>query len=825
MINLKKSGLFLFVFILCELIVNAQTNPSPFNLGGGNYFMGSWASSQAAGTYPPNMYFHTCANDSNPLLTDPATADYSSAYNLGSGNRFAGLGASGYALFNYSKASNTIGASVLGLNTIGRTNIIITWVSRTWAVGNAYNIRLQYRISATSPWIDVPGPIEYVYNGTSPNIQAFSISLSDLTSNVVDNEASIQVRWKYYYVSGYLNNSCNLSIDDITVNSLASQMGPVVSGTVAHVTCPSGNDGAIVLSVTGGVSPYSYLWNNGSTIANRSNLTAGTYTVTVTDVNGLTSSASFTLNVLNQPPAPLGNISGSSSVCAGASNITFTVPTSLGATNYQWTVPANTTIVSGNGTNVLVVNFAGNFTTGVLCVAASNVCGTTAPVCLNLILNSGIPNTPSTITGSANGVCGLTRNYSVTNVANVTYVWTVPVGATILSGQGTNAVSIQYSNAFVSGILSVVASNVCGNSNARTKTIYGKPAKPASVNGPVLFCVSDTVVFSTSVVFGSSSYHWTVPSGLIILNGNGTNSITVTGNGTNALGDVCVRAQNNCGNSGYRCLAVEATASLSSIGSIAGTANGICGLTKNYSVVNLAGINYSWTVPVGANLNSGQGTNSVNVTFNNIFSSGDIIVSATSLCGSAVTSFKTLYGRPSSPSTITGPSNPCFNGQSIMYTCSVSAGASSYTWTIPAGASLISGQGTNSILLNFTGSIGNVLALKVKAINSCGTSSNRTLNVTLINCPRLQDEEINSLILYPNPTQDQLNVSWSSSYNEKVQLACIDILGQTIYQKEIEANEGRNEFKLNTSLISDGVYFMRISKDGIIQSRKFVVKH
>jgi hypothetical protein len=61
--------------------------------------------------------------------------------------------------------------------------------------------------------------------------------------------------------------------------------------------------------------------------------------------------------------------------------------------------------------------------------------------------------------------------------------------------------------------------------------------------------------------------------------------------------------------------------------------------------------------------------------------------------------------------------------------------------------------------------------------------------------------------------------------NEKVQLSCIDILGQTIYHKEIEANEGRNEFKLNTSLFSDGVYFMRITRDGNTQSRKFVVKH
>jgi hypothetical protein len=678
---------------------------------------------------------------------------------------------------------------------------------------------VDYWMRLITPYTSLTYTQSYGVNAASPAYDSVRVTSWDWPI--------IPVQTSPYAIPSSPNGNSNpwLITANTTPCGYGSNSALSVSGTITHETCPGGNDGAIVLTVTGGVSPYAYFWSNGSAVSSLSNLTTGTYTVTVTDGNGLTSSASFTLNVLNQPPAPLSNIIGSPSVCAGSSNITFTVPASLGATNYQWTIPANTTIVSGNGTNVLVVNFASNFTAGILCVTASNVCGTTAPMCLNLVANSSVPSIPSTIIGSAQGVCGLTRSYSVTNVANVTYLWTVPVGATILSGQGTNAVSIQYSTSFVSGVLSVVASNVCGNSNARTKTIYGKPAKPTAVNGPNLFCVTDTVVFSTNVVFGSSSYHWTVPSGLVILNGNGTNSITVTGNGTNAQGDVCVRTQNTCGNSGYRCLTVEAMASLSSIGNITGTANGICGLTKNYSVVNLPGINYSWTVPVGATINSGQGTNAVNVTFNNIFSSGDIIVSATSLCGSAVTSFKTLYGRPSSPSTITGPSNPCFNGQSIMYTCSVSAGASSYTWTIPAGASLISGQGTNSILLNFTGSIGNVLALKVKAINSCGISANRILNVTLINCPRLQDEEINSLILYPNPTQDELNITWNSLNNEKVQLSCIDILGQTIYQKEIDSNEGRNEFKLNTSLFSDGVYFMRITRDGNTHSRKFVVKH
>ncbi|MBK7683500.1 MAG: hypothetical protein IPJ26_14010 [Bacteroidetes bacterium] len=68
------------------------------------------------------------------------------------------------------------------------------------------------------------------------------------------------------------------------------------------------------------------------------------------------------------------------------------------------------------------------------------------------------------------------------------YTWSVPAGATILSGQGTNAVSIQFTTSFVSGAISVVASNACGTSNARTKTVYGKPTKPTVINGPTLLC-------------------------------------------------------------------------------------------------------------------------------------------------------------------------------------------------------------------------------------------------------------------------------------------------------------------------------------------------
>lgn len=67
----------------------------------------------------------------------------------------------------------------------------------------------------------------------------------------------------------------------------------VISITKTNVSCNAGSNASILLSVTGGTPGYSYLWNNGATVQNRNNLSAGTYTVTVTDTKGCTTSMSI----------------------------------------------------------------------------------------------------------------------------------------------------------------------------------------------------------------------------------------------------------------------------------------------------------------------------------------------------------------------------------------------------------------------------------------------------------------------------------------------------------------------------------------------------
>ncbi len=420
MLNWGKYALLIILFACSGLIVNAQTNPAPFNLGGGNYFFGTWASSQPAGTYPANMYFHTCARDSNPLLGDPTTANYTGVYNLGTLNRFIGLADSGYSQFNYSKSPNTIGASVLGLNSTGRTDLIVTWTSKTWAVGNAYNIRLQYRISTVSPWLDVPGPVEYVYNGTPPNRQTISVNLSIATANAVDNRTNMQLRWKYYYVSGFGANSCNLSIDDITVSSLAAVGDNISTGVI------SGSPFCVSASTSGSVTvPFTY--------ASAANFPAGGCTFSAE----LSNSAGQFLS-----PTVIGTVVSNAS---GAQSILCTLPPGLGTgTSYRIRVTSDVPPVLGvdNGSDLTIYLSPFDVTSpGANCINLGSNISWVLPVgCYNEIMVVAQPLVPFTVNPAGNGSA---------YTANATYGsgTAYESGFVVYKGPGTNVTINNLANA------------------------------------------------------------------------------------------------------------------------------------------------------------------------------------------------------------------------------------------------------------------------------------------------------------------------------------------------------------------------------------------
>jgi hypothetical protein len=167
-------------------------------------------------------------------------------------------------------------------------------------------------------------------------------------------------------------------------------------------------------------------------------------------------------------------------------------------------------------------------------------------------------------------------------------------------------------------------------------------------------------------------------------------------------------------------------------GAINGDVSGVCTGPKTYSIALVEfATSYTWTVPTGVTIRSGQNTNSISITFSSKFVSGYICVKAVNACGSSTERCLFIKGIPEKPGAITGPAAVCYKQTNVRYTISPVAGAKTYTWEVPYQATIVSGQGTTSILVKFASTSGEV---SVRAGNDCGTTTNVNKAVAVNNC-------------------------------------------------------------------------------------------
>ncbi len=107
----------------------------------------------------------------------------------------------------------------------------------------------------------------------------------------------------FYSVTITDSKGCTHTVLNIAVSGFTEIKLPPTNPIVTNVTCSGLSTGGIAINPTGGAGGYTYLWSTGSTAKDLANAPAGTYTVTVTDMNGCTkvfSGASFTIA---SPPA------------------------------------------------------------------------------------------------------------------------------------------------------------------------------------------------------------------------------------------------------------------------------------------------------------------------------------------------------------------------------------------------------------------------------------------------------------------------------------------------------------------------------------------
>jgi gliding motility-associated-like protein len=203
-------------------------------------------------------------------------------------------------------------------------------------------------------------------------------------------------------------NGCTATTSVIVTN--ASGPAATISAS-ANVLCNGGNSGSATVTATGGTPAYTYAWSptGGNSVA-ANNLSAGNYTVTVTDANGCTATATISIT---QPPPVMLNTSFVQATC-GQANGSATVTASGGTPSYTY-------VWSSGGNAATESNLsAGNYT---VTVTDANGCTATTSV---IVTNASGPT--ATISASANVLCNGGSSGSATVTAtggtpSYTYAW------------------------------------------------------------------------------------------------------------------------------------------------------------------------------------------------------------------------------------------------------------------------------------------------------------------------------------------------------------------------------------------------------------------
>ncbi|OFY70837.1 MAG: hypothetical protein A3G23_11995 [Bacteroidetes bacterium RIFCSPLOWO2_12_FULL_37_12] len=146
-----------------------------------------------------------------------------------------------------------------------------------------------------------------------------------------------------YIVTVTDSKGCTVTMDA----SLTEPSAIYLSSSSTNSNCGQA-DGSLSVTVdSGGVAPYTYIWSDGVTTANNAGVSAGTYTVTITDTNGCTATASS--SVSNNGGPSLAIVDSTNPDCSGGSNGSIEVSATGGTSpyTYLWSTGGNTNLVTG----------------------------------------------------------------------------------------------------------------------------------------------------------------------------------------------------------------------------------------------------------------------------------------------------------------------------------------------------------------------------------------------------------------------------------------------------------------------------------------------
>nr|MBP6732298.1 T9SS type A sorting domain-containing protein [Chitinophagales bacterium] len=323
--------------------------------------------------------------------------------------------------------------------------------------------RIQVSVSANNPLLCGGGIVSFSANVSNATGQlSYFWNFGNGSSSNLPNPQQVYNAPGTYQV--YLqvtdSNGCTAGGNTtILVNNL------ITSVSSTNATCFAANNGSVTVVATGGQPPYSYFWSNGMVGQVGSNLSAGTYSLTVTDAAGCSASAMATLTEPTQLTAATTVINESTTgSCDGSIVLTVNGGT-----------PPYTFLWSNNATTANITNLcAGTYTAT---ISDANACTATA----GSVIGSG-SCTNNTLVVSINSQtlsCSHPTDTLTVNVsggtAPYTFLWsTIETTASIIVSDG--------------GVYQVIVSDTLGCTRAVSDTIVDTGVSIALASSTPVSC-------------------------------------------------------------------------------------------------------------------------------------------------------------------------------------------------------------------------------------------------------------------------------------------------------------------------------------------------